>query len=97
MLFFVHCIDKPNSTAIRQKTRPAHLEYIGKFGAKILIAGPTLADDSATSTGSMFVIDLPDAKAAAEFAANDPYAKAGLFATTRIAPFRTVILNPPAT
>jgi uncharacterized protein len=91
MLFLVQCIDKPGAVALRQQTRPAHLDYIGGFGANIVIAGPTLGDDDATPTGSVFVIDLPDRAAAAAFCAGDPYAKAGLFARTTIQPFRKVI------
>lgn len=40
--------------------------------------------------GSLLVLDFPDRKAAEVFAANDPYAKAGLFQSVTITPFRKV-------
>jgi uncharacterized protein YciI len=91
MLFFVQCVDKPNATQLRQQTRPAHLEYLKPFTAQIRIAGPTLAADQATPTGSVFIIDLPDRAAVEKFCADDPYAKAGLFERTTIQSFRKVI------
>ena len=91
MLFFVQCVDKANATQLRQQTRPAHLEYLKPFTGQILLAGPTLADDQATPTGSVFVLDLPDRASAERFCADDPYAKVGLFERTTIQPFRKVI------
>jgi uncharacterized protein len=96
VLFFIHCIDKPGAGALRAETRPAHLEYLRSFGDKVVVGGPTLAEDGATATGSVLIVDLPDADAAARFAADDPYARAGLFASTTIAPWRKVVFNPPA-
>jgi uncharacterized protein YciI len=91
MLFLVQCVDKPNAAELRQQTRPAHLEYLKAFTPQILIAGPTLGDDQATPTGSVFVLDLPDRAAVERFCADDPYAKAGLFQRTTIQFFRKVI------
>ncbi|MCK5745199.1 MAG: hypothetical protein KAH44_03255, partial [Oricola sp.] len=40
-------------------------------------------------------IEADDEDAAREIAAADPYAKAGLFASVEVIPFRTVIANYP--
>jgi uncharacterized protein len=95
MLFVIQCVDKPGQQALRASNRPAHLDYLNSFGKRIVIAGPTLIDDGSTPTGSVIVIEAADAKDAASFAAGDPYAKAGLFASTTIVPWRKVIMNPP--
>jgi len=96
MLFAIHCVDKPGQQALRASNRPAHLEYLQSFGTRIVVAGPTLTEDGATPNGSVFILDVADAREAASFAAGDPYAKAGLFASTTIAPWRLVIMNPPS-
>jgi uncharacterized protein len=40
--------------------------------------------------GSLLVMEFADKQAAEDFAANDPYAKAGLFHSVSITPFRKV-------
>ena len=52
-------------------------------------AGPFL--DNGTMTGSLVVIDVADKPAAEGWAANDPYARAGLFAKVRIEEWKKVI------
>ena len=87
MLFVITCLDKPDSLAIRQAARPAHLDYAGANG--IVFGGPLL-DEAGQPIGSMLVIEAADNAAAKAFAAADPYAQAGLFASTAIHPWRFV-------
>ncbi|MEM7652564.1 MAG: YciI family protein [Pseudomonadota bacterium] len=96
MLFCVFCTDKKDSAHIRADNRPAHLEYLKSFGDKIVAGGATLTDDGEGMTGSLLVVDLEDRAAAEAFAANDPFAKAGLFESVEIRRWRKVIFNTPA-
>ena len=89
MLFTLICTDKPGGLATRQATRPAHLDYLRGHEAALQFAGPML-DLEGNPCGSLFVIDVPDRAAAEALAANDPYAKAGLFESTVIRPVRQV-------
>lgn len=91
MLFSIHCFDKPAAAAIRAANRPAHLEYLKAFEPHIRLAGPTLTDDTQGMNGSLFLIELPDRAAVEAFCAGDPYAKAGLFESTVIRPFKQVL------
>lgn len=90
MLFFVHCIDKPNHQDVRLANRAAHLDYLKANLDKVVIGGPTLTEDGQGMTGTVFIIDLPDRAAAEAHFANDPYARAGLFEAVIIRPFRKV-------
>ena len=54
-----------------------------------VLAGPLLDVDGRPS-GSLLVIDVNDRAEAEGFAAGDPYAKAGLFESTIVRPFREV-------
>ena len=47
--------------------------------AKIIYAGPMLADDGETPTGSLIVADFENLAAARAFQKTDPYQMAGLF------------------
>ncbi|SFK52172.1 YciI family protein [Falsiroseomonas stagni] len=89
MLFAISCTDKPASLALRMETRPAHVDYLKQHAASFVLVGPVL-DAEGKPCGSLLVVDVADRAAAEAFAAGDPYAKAGLFESTVIRPFRTV-------
>jgi hypothetical protein len=96
LLFAIITEDKANSRELRLATRATHLDYLQSFGTKIVAAGPLLGPDGESMTGSLLIVDVADRAAAEGFAAGDPYAKAGLFAKTTIAPWRKVVFNAPA-
>lgn len=81
--------DNPDSLQIRMDTRPSHLDYL-KGSEAVIHAGPLLGPDE-KPIGSLIVLDLPDMSAAQSWAAADPYAKAGLFASVEIIHWNKVI------
>jgi uncharacterized protein YciI len=91
MLFCIICTDKPNAAPLRAETRPVHLQYLERFKDRIAIAGPLLTDDGTRPKASLMILDFASAEEAAEFAQNDPYAKAGLFDNVTITPFKKVL------
>ena len=88
-VFAIHCIDKPLQLQLRAATRPAHLAYLESLAEQIVVAGPLL-DEEGSPIGSMIIIELPDRRAAVAFAADDPYARAGLFASVAVTAWRQV-------
>jgi uncharacterized protein len=88
--FVLHCLDHPGTLDVRLAHRPAHLDYARSLGAQLKLAGPLL-DDAGSPIGSLLIIDVSDRAAAEAFAAHDPYAKAGLFRSVDIRPFRHVL------
>jgi len=90
MQFAIVCLDKPDSLALRTQNRPAHLEHLKAHESQIMIAGPLLSDDGQAPVGSLLVMEFEDMDAARAFAEADPYAKAGLFKTVNICPYRKV-------
>jgi uncharacterized protein YciI len=95
MIFSVHCIDRTDAVGVRAAARPAHVEFLKSLGKTLVLAGPFLADDGVTPTGSFLLIEATDKAAAAAIAAGDPYAQAGLFASVTVQAFKVVFLNPP--
>lgn len=91
MLFAISCTDKPGCQSVRQDNRPAHVEYLKSQGDALVMAGPTTTEDGTAMTGSLIILDSADYKAAEMFAKNDPYAKAGLFDTVSIRPWKKVL------
>ncbi|QLH41117.1 MAG: YciI family protein [Defluviicoccus sp.] len=91
MHFVFYCRDKTGNEHVRTSNRSAHLDYLRATATRLLCAGPLLEDvDGTHMIGSLLVLDLPDRAAADAFAANDPYAKAGLFESVTIHPWRKV-------
>jgi len=90
VLFVMSCIDKPDSEALRLATREAHLAYVRAGSLTVKLAGPYLTESGAMA-GSLFIIEAPDRAAVETFSANDPYAKAGLFQSVDIRPFRVTV------
>lgn len=88
-MFALICTDKPGSLDIRKANRDAHLGYIEETGL-VLMAGPFL-DDNGEMRGSLVILSVTDRSAAEAWAADDPYAKAGLFSDVRIEAWKKVV------
>ena len=97
MIFALICTDKPGFLQTRLDTRPAHVAWLEGLDAKgaLKLAGPFLGPEG-KPMGSMVMIEAEDRAAAEALAADDPYAKAGLFLSVDIRPFNWVFKNPEA-
>lgn len=91
MLFAVTCLDKPDSGHIRQENRPAHVDFLKAAGDTVRLAGPVFSDDQERMIGSLLVIEAEDRAALGAWLEQDPYAKAGLFDTVTVRPFKWVL------
>ncbi|MBB97852.1 MAG: hypothetical protein CML68_25040 [Rhodobacteraceae bacterium] len=89
MLIALYAKDKPGALQVRKDNRDAHLGYIDTTGV-VAMAGPLL-DDAGEMCGSLVVLDVEDMAAAKAWAADDPYAKAGLFASVELTAWKKVI------
>lgn len=90
MLYVIHCTDKKGHLQVRMDNRPAHIEYLKGYGDNLHAAGPTI-DDEGNMNGSVVILDLESKAEAEAFAANDPYAKAGLFFQVTISTWKKVL------
>jgi uncharacterized protein YciI len=81
--------DKPGAIQVRKDNRDAHLAYIAETGV-VEMAGPFLSNQG-EMCGSLIILDVADMAAAEDWAANDPYAKAGLFSDVRLQEWKKVI------
>ncbi len=90
MLYLIHAFDKPGHLDVRMENRPTHVDYLKSFGDKLHAAGPTL-DTNGEMNGSLVILDFEEQSEAEAFAANDPYAKAGLFEKVIIQPWKKVL------
>jgi len=91
MLYTFYCTDKPEAVGVRGAHREAHLAFLGGLGGRLFLAGPLLTEDGSAMVGSLIIVDCEDMAAARSLAATDPYAKAGLFSSVTIKPWRKVL------
>ncbi|MEQ8357554.1 MAG: YciI family protein [Kiloniellaceae bacterium] len=91
MNFVLFCVDKADHGHVRAENRPAHLDYLKSNLQRIVIAGPMTTEDGQAPIGSVIIVEAADRAAAEAFAAGDPYAKAGLFESVTVKPFKKVL------
>lgn len=90
MLYAIICLDKPGALQTRLDNREAHLAHIEGAAGAIVQAGPFL-DAQEKMVGSLLIYEAEDIAAAEAWAAEDPYAKAGLFQSVEIRPWKRVV------
>lgn len=87
MIFVFTLIDKPNGLPLRLRMRPEHKAYLAQMATRIAFAGPLTADDAETMIGSLLAIDFESREAAHAWLAEEPFTKAGLYASVSIHSF----------
>ncbi len=88
MLIALIAKDKAGALQTRLDNRPAHVDYLKSTGV-VSQAGPLL--DGEDMIGSLVILEVEDMAAAQNWADNDPYAKAGLFESVELIPWKKVI------
>ncbi|HXZ18199.1 MAG TPA: YciI family protein [Roseiarcus sp.] len=96
MLFIASCVDKPQSLETRLANRPAHLAYLEGLGAKVRIGGAMLADDLKTPIGSVLIFETESKAEVERLLAEDPCARAELFESVTVSPWRQAVGQPLA-
>ncbi|MFF6999555.1 YciI family protein [Streptomyces sp. NPDC008313] len=79
MEFLCYHRDRPGSGGLRAELGEAHWAYMDRYEAELIARGPTFAADGDTPTGSVHIVDLPDAAAARAFAFDEPNYQAGVY------------------
>jgi hypothetical protein len=95
MLYAIIAEDVAGSLAKRLEARAAHVERLKALHAagRLVLAGPHPAIDAqdpgpAGFTGSLIVAEFASREAAIAWAAEDPYALAGVYARVTVKPLR---------
>lgn len=89
MLIALIARDKPEALEVRKANREAHLAYLNASGEMIAQAGPLLENEA--MIGSLIILSVETMAEAEAWAAQDPYAIAGLFASVELIHWNRVI------
>ena len=87
MLYALRLLDKPDHGAVRDRVRPEHKAYLAAVADRIAFAGPLTHDDGRTMIGSLLVIDFESRDAAHDWMADEPFTRAGLYASAEVHAF----------
>ncbi len=87
MIHTFFLIDKPGRSELRQRMRPEHKAYLAAVADRIAFAGPLVADDGQTMIGSLLAIDFDSREAAQAWLADEPFTRAGVYASSSIHAF----------
>lgn len=90
MLFAIHAVDRTGALPTRLANYDAHKTFLGdttRFGVRIVMSGPLVADDGATMIGSLFLIEAPSRAEVEAFNRADPFAAAGIWEKVTITGF----------
>jgi uncharacterized protein YciI len=87
MIYTFLLLDKPGAAALRERVRPEHKAYLAAAAARIAFAGPLTHDDGETMLGSLLAIDFESRDAAHRWLADEPFHRAGLYASTTVHAF----------
>ncbi len=88
MAWLVLCRDIADSGDLRRQHLNRHLAYIESVMDQVAVAGPLSATAGGNLTSSCFVYHTDDRAAAETLLRDDPYYKAGLYATVEFRAFR---------
>ena len=78
MLFVVRLTDKPGSSAIRQKSQPAHLRWLEEHQSEILSAGSLRVDAHSAPVGAMWIVSAQHKEEVEDLLRTDPFWQQGL-------------------
>jgi uncharacterized protein YciI len=88
MDYFFYCRAKPEAQELWSQLTEAHWSFMDRYDDAFVARGPTLTADRATATGSMHIVDLPDAAAARVFAFEEPCYAAGVYSEVMVRRWR---------
>ncbi len=89
MLVALICKDKPGALQTRLNNRPAHVDMLKS--SDIVRQAGAFVNDAGEMCGSLIILEVETMDAARAWAANDPYAKAGLFESVELQHWNRVI------
>jgi uncharacterized protein YciI len=87
MLFIIHAVDHADALPTRLVNYDAHKTFLSdtsRFGIKIVMSGPLVADDGTTMIGSFFLVEAPSRTEVEAFHHADPFFAAKIWKSVTI-------------
>lgn len=78
MLFVVRLVDRPGSLTVRQRSLPAHLEWLDQHQEQVRVAGSLRPQPDAAPVGACWIVEATDKIAVEKLIHSDPFWVCGL-------------------
>jgi uncharacterized protein YciI len=92
MPFAILTRDKPGHDKLRAEKRDEHIRYLISHQDRMMVGGAIL-EDGGRAYGGVIIFNTEDRAEAERFAANDPFARAGLFESVTVTRWRKAFFN----
>jgi uncharacterized protein len=92
-MYAIICFDRPDSAALRDQHRAAHLQFLKTHGGKIVFGGPLKGTAEGPSTGALIVVDCATREEARTLIGADPFLQNGVYESVAVRAFKQVF--PP--
>jgi uncharacterized protein YciI len=89
-MYAIVCFDRPDSAALRDAHRAAHMDFLEKNAQKIAYGGPLKGRADGPSSGALIVVDCATREEAEAFIAADPFRQAGVYESVSVRAFKQV-------
>jgi uncharacterized protein len=92
-MYAIVCFDRPDSAALRDQHRAAHMDFLKIHAGKIVFGGPLKHTPDGASTGALIVVDCATRKEAEDLIRADPFHSNGVYESVAVRAFKQVF--PP--
>jgi uncharacterized protein YciI len=86
-------MDKDGAQKLRADNREAHLAYLDRHKDHVKAGGPILSEDRKDMIGSLLIVSFETRNEVDAFLKDEPYARAGLFKSVNVYPWRRAIFR----
>ena len=89
-MYAVICFDRPDSAALRDAHRAAHVEFLNANAGRIAYGGPLKNAADGPSTGALIILNCASRQEAEAIAAADPFFRGGVYESVSVRAFKQV-------
>jgi len=89
-MYVAICFDRPDSAALRDAHRAAHVEFLNANAARIVYGGPLKNTADGPSTGALIVLDCATREEAEAVIGADPFYRGGVYESVSVRAFKQV-------
>jgi uncharacterized protein len=89
-MYAVICFDRPDSAALRDAHRAAHMDFLNANAARIVYGGPLRNSADGPSTGALIVLDCATLAEAEAVIGADPFYRGGVYESVSVRAFKQV-------
>jgi hypothetical protein len=89
-MYAVICFDRPESAALRDTHRAAHVAFLDANAPRIVYGGPLKNAADGPSTGALIVLDCATRAEAEAVIGADPFYRGGVYESVSVRAFKQV-------